>query len=114
MNFSEKAVKAAAAAIANSRGGRRGVPPITNILDLLPAKLLEDVMEDARAAIEAAELESNERRYRALVDQSWRVEEWAKPGNRLVQQVIDRQGDVLSEDECAETAIDLAIKATAQ
>mgnify|MGYP001583306327 CR=1 FL=1 len=47
-------IRRAAAAIANARGNRRGVPSIVNILDILPAKLLDEVMEDARVALEAA------------------------------------------------------------
>lgn len=47
-------VKRAAAAIANARGGRRGMPAITNVLDILPDNLLQEVREDARAALEAA------------------------------------------------------------
>ncbi len=43
-----------AAAIANERGGRRGAPAVTNILTILPQKLLDEVMEDSRAALEAA------------------------------------------------------------
>jgi hypothetical protein len=37
-----------ASAIANARGMRRGVPSIRNVLDLLPAKLREEVMDDAK------------------------------------------------------------------
>lgn len=47
-------VARAAAAIANARGGRRGAPPITNVLEVLPSKLFNEVMDDARAALEAA------------------------------------------------------------
>ncbi|MFK5597632.1 hypothetical protein ACFZ8E_11565 [Methylobacterium sp. HMF5984] len=47
-------VAAAAAAIANARGGRRGAPEIANILDILPRKLFDEVVEDAEAAIQAA------------------------------------------------------------
>ena len=47
-------IEAAAAAIANERGGRRGMPPISNVLQLLPDKLRTEVLEDARAALEAA------------------------------------------------------------
>lgn len=36
-----------AAAIANARGMRRGVPTISNILDILPAKLRDEVIDDA-------------------------------------------------------------------
>jgi hypothetical protein len=42
-----------AAAIANARGGRRGMPPIKNILDVLPSKLRDEVMDDASAVIAA-------------------------------------------------------------
>ena len=42
-----------AAAIANARGGRRGMPPIKNILDLLPAKLQDEVLDEALAVIDA-------------------------------------------------------------
>jgi hypothetical protein len=55
----------AAAAIANERGGRRGAPPIENILEILPAHLKDEVLQDARAALEAADqlalLEENPR-----------------------------------------------------
>ena len=44
----------AAAAIANARGDRRGVPEIVNILDMLPEKLRDEVLEDAEAALTAA------------------------------------------------------------
>jgi hypothetical protein len=43
----------AAAAIANARGNRRGVPTITNILDVLPQKLRDEVMDDAMAVARA-------------------------------------------------------------
>ena len=46
---------AAAAAIANARGGRRGMPTITNILDVLPQNLVDEVMEDAEQALKAAD-----------------------------------------------------------
>jgi hypothetical protein len=55
---SETEIEAAAAAIANARGGRRGAPAVSNILELLRriqgGKLFDEVMEDARAALEAA------------------------------------------------------------
>lgn len=54
MNPSEKQIKAAAAAIANARINRRGAPSISNILDMLPQKLKDEVFEDAKAALEAA------------------------------------------------------------
>lgn len=47
-------IEAAAAAIANARGGRRGVPEIVNILDMLPEKLRDEVPQDAEAALKAA------------------------------------------------------------
>lgn len=40
-----------ASAIANARGMRRGVPTISNVLDLLPEKLREEVMDDAENVI---------------------------------------------------------------
>ena len=51
----EPMIQAAAAAIANARGGRRGMPPVANILDMLPRKLVDEVTEDASAALLAAD-----------------------------------------------------------
>lgn len=52
-------IEAAAAAIANARAGRRGAPPITNVLDMLKrmsgGRLYDEVIEDAKAALAAAE-----------------------------------------------------------
>lgn len=42
-----------AAAIANARGNRRGMPTITNVLDVLPQKLRDEVMDDAMAVLRA-------------------------------------------------------------
>lgn len=42
-----------AAAIANARVGRRGVPVITNIMEILPEKLRAEVRDDADSIIEA-------------------------------------------------------------
>jgi hypothetical protein len=42
-----------AAAIANARGNRRGVPTITNVLDVLPRKLRDEVIDDAQAVVRA-------------------------------------------------------------
>lgn len=36
-----------AGAIANARGMRRGMPPVKNILDMLPEKLKNEVNDDA-------------------------------------------------------------------
>ncbi|MEW6626890.1 MAG: hypothetical protein AB1431_08895 [Pseudomonadota bacterium] len=50
-------IEAAAAAIANARGSRRGVPAVSNILPMLARvlpKLHAEVMEDAEAALRAA------------------------------------------------------------
>ena len=49
----EQKIRVAAAAIANARGARRGVPEIVNILSLIPRKLVEEVTDDATAAVEA-------------------------------------------------------------
>lgn len=40
--------KIIASAIANARGMRRGVPSISNVLDMLPENLVEEVMDDAK------------------------------------------------------------------
>lgn len=40
-----------ACAIANARGMRRGVPPISNVLDLLPEKLKDEVLDDADSVL---------------------------------------------------------------
>jgi len=42
-----------AAALANARGMRRGVPTIANVLDLLPEDILAEVMDDAQGVLEA-------------------------------------------------------------
>ena len=44
-------IRIVAECIANARGMRRGIPPITNILDLLPDKLRAEVMDDADMAV---------------------------------------------------------------
>ena len=51
--MTNEVILAGAAAIANARGNRRGVPTITNILDVLPARLREECIEDATAALQA-------------------------------------------------------------
>jgi len=40
-----------ASAIANARGMRRGMPPVSNILDMLPEKLKDEVLHDAENII---------------------------------------------------------------
>lgn len=52
----DKRILAAAAAIANARGNRRGAPTIVNVLDVLPDRLRAEVIEDAQAVIEALEV----------------------------------------------------------
>jgi hypothetical protein len=42
-----------ASAIANARAGRRGAPPIVNVLEILPAKLRAEVLDDADAVVAA-------------------------------------------------------------
>lgn len=49
------AVAAAATAIANARSARRGAPAITNVLDLLPEAIFDDLIDDARAVVAALE-----------------------------------------------------------
>ncbi len=40
-----------ASAIANARGMRRGMPSVSNVLDILPEKLKNEVREDAENII---------------------------------------------------------------
>ncbi|MBP1183051.1 hypothetical protein [Methylobacterium sp. PvR107] len=47
-------IEAAAAAIANARGGRRCAPEICNVLAILPQTLKDEVLEDSEAALKAA------------------------------------------------------------
>jgi hypothetical protein len=49
-------IESAASAIINARGMRRGVPSIGNVLAILPADLKAEVMEEAEAALKAAEV----------------------------------------------------------
>jgi hypothetical protein len=53
MKATREQIEAAAAAIANMRGGRRGVPPISNVLEALSDKLRAEVIEDGEAALDA-------------------------------------------------------------
>lgn len=53
-------ITAAAEAIANARGMRRGGPRTDGILSALPPKLRAEVMEDAKAALIAAGLWEDE------------------------------------------------------
>lgn len=55
-------LREAAAAIANNRAARgHGAPAIANVLDILPTKLFDEVVEDARAALDAAAADPSER-----------------------------------------------------
>ncbi|HWS65676.1 MAG TPA: hypothetical protein VN325_23190 [Steroidobacteraceae bacterium] len=54
----ESRVWAAAAAIANARAARKGAPAVSNIMELLhkiEPGLFDEVMEDARVALAAAD-----------------------------------------------------------
>ena len=42
-----------AAAIATRRGMRRGVPMISNVLDILPSAIKKDILDDAEGVYEA-------------------------------------------------------------
>lgn len=56
MKPTEEQINLAAAAIANARGGRRGMPAISNVMELLemlPGNLRQEVTEDAEAALDA-------------------------------------------------------------
>jgi hypothetical protein len=51
--------------LVNQRIMRNGSPPIMNALDLLPAKLREEVLDDAQAIIDglkASRIEANDER----------------------------------------------------
>lgn len=56
--ISRAKIEAAASAIANSRGARMGAPAVTNVLEILKRaapRIHAEVLEDATAALEAAE-----------------------------------------------------------
>jgi hypothetical protein len=56
MKPTQEQIELAAAAIANRRGGRRGMPPVSNVLEMLRGAaptLYAEVMEDAEAALTA-------------------------------------------------------------
>lgn len=46
-------IELGAAAIANARGGRRGMPPISNVLAMLPPNLRAEVLDDMKAVVSA-------------------------------------------------------------
>jgi hypothetical protein len=48
-------IRAAAEAIANARDRRQGMWPVSNILDVLSDRQVVEVMEEAEAALKAAE-----------------------------------------------------------
>lgn len=56
----EPRVRAVAAAIANARGARRGAPAVGNVLDVLPPEIFAALVDDARAAVEAADAAGHE------------------------------------------------------
>lgn len=41
------------AALANARGMRRGVPPITNVVDILPTQVRRELEDDAEQVLKA-------------------------------------------------------------
>lgn len=54
-SVAERRTEAATAAILNARGMRRGMPPVANVLEMVPADILENATEDAAAALKAAD-----------------------------------------------------------
>lgn len=58
-----------AAALANARGMRRGVPPITNVLDLVPQEIKAELLDDADQVLEAIKPHRGEERLRKAVEQ---------------------------------------------
>lgn len=53
-------IEIVAGAIAKSRGNRRGLPDISNILDMLPKKLKKEVRADAEAVVLALQKDFEE------------------------------------------------------
>ena len=53
--MTEKEIELAAAAIANARAARCGVPPINNVLSVLTTEDRRKILEDAKAALQAVE-----------------------------------------------------------
>lgn len=45
-------VEELATLLANQRAGRKGVPPIDNVLDFLPSHLKKEVLDDATEILE--------------------------------------------------------------
>jgi hypothetical protein len=87
-------VERAAEAIANERGGRRGMPPITNVLDLLPDNLREEVMQDAQAVLEAiglAELLDVVQAARGVIEEAIYSEDGCVEVGQWVLNQIDAQ-----------------------
>lgn len=50
-NDTNKLRERIASAIANARGGRRGMPQIKNVLDMLSGKLRDELLDDADAVL---------------------------------------------------------------
>jgi len=56
MSTKEEIIESIAATLANQRVMRNGSPPISNVLDMMPEKLREQVMEDAEAVYDLIKL----------------------------------------------------------
>jgi len=65
MWITDEMIETAAAAIANARAGRRGAPPVSNVMELLDAafpKTASDCRDDARAVLRTIASERPEER----------------------------------------------------
>ena len=86
-------VRAVAAALANARAERRGAPRIRNVLDVLPGKLFESIIDDARAVLAAlAALPTQPRGRGPLTGADLSVIGLDLGAFHLVVRVIDREG----------------------
>jgi len=75
-----------AAAIANARGGRRGMPPIINILEILPEKLKLEVLDDADAVLAAFRVPQQPLTYLTLPANIEQAEAMQKLGRAWLRQ----------------------------
>jgi len=57
--MTQEKIDLVAEVLANRRGLRNGMPPITNILDLLPGDIKQQVVDDATAVLEVLENEQD-------------------------------------------------------
>ena len=66
MKPTQEQIEAAAEAIANARVNRRGAPSIKGVLKILPDKLRTEVLEDAKSALEAVQVDETPSKEEAI------------------------------------------------